>query len=119
MIAARAALAAVRAAHVALGVALDALDAAMHDDGDELFDLDDAGERFGIPASTLRRWARDGRLRAVELERGRVACWRSALIEAIDAAPYRPAVRSVPAAGADDLLEDALASGELRAGGRR
>ncbi len=120
---ARAALATLRAAHVALGVALDGLEAALGDgQGDELLDLDAAAERYGLTSSTLRRWARTGRLRAVELERGRVACWRSALVEAVNAAPYQAPVRAVEAAPADtdeDLLEAALAAGELSAGGRR
>lgn len=121
---ARAALAAVRAAHVALGAALDGLEAALGDDqADELLDLDAAAERYGLTSSTLRRWARTGRLRAVELERGRVACWRSALVEAINAAPYQAPVRAVAVAPdpdtGEDLLELALDAGELRAGGAR
>lgn len=115
----RAAVALVRTALAAAAQALDVLETAIDDQGDELLDLEAAAERYGLTASTLRRWARTGRLRAVELERGRVACWRSALVEAIDAAPYQAPLRAVAAGPADtdeDLLESAVAAGELRAG---
>lgn len=111
---ARAALAAVRAA-------LDALEAALGDDqGDELVTLSEGCD--GIAGATLQRWARTGRLVAYEAERGRLVAWRSDIRRAIEAQPYRPAVRVVatePEDGADeDLLEEAIAAGELRAGAK-
>ncbi|MEZ4437703.1 MAG: hypothetical protein R3B72_01325 [Polyangiaceae bacterium] len=52
---------------------------------------------------TLTRWAREGRLRAFTVERGRLVCWESDLRDAIEAEPVTPApVASSARAVADD-----------------
>lgn len=71
MIAVRAALGAVRAAHAALGHALDALDAALGSDEpapktpapSEVLDVESACELLDVSRSTLHRLVRDGQIR--------------------------------------------------------
>jgi hypothetical protein len=111
-VSARIAIAAVRAAWVALGRALDVAEGALGDDGDELVSLADGCD--GIAGSTLARWAKEGRLDAFEAERGRLVAWRSAIRRAIEARPYRPPVNaeSEPANDARDVDDfDPFAAG--------
>lgn len=108
----KASLAAARAAYVALGAALAALDGTLQERDDDLIEL--GAGCYGIAGQTLIRWARSGRLRAFEAERGRLVAWRSEVRRAIEAQPARQ-LRAVE----DDPLEAAIASGTLRAGGER
>lgn len=99
---ARAQLAAIRAQ-------LDALEASLADGDDVLLELSEAAAVAKTTESTLRRWATEGRLACVELERRKLACWKSALVKAINAKPYDPALRAV-----EDPFEAELAAGTLR-----
>lgn len=46
-----------------------------------------------LTASTAQRWAREGRLQAIEAERGRLVTRRSWLDAALAAKPYTPRQR--------------------------
>jgi hypothetical protein len=55
-----------------------------------------AGGWQGIRGATLARWAREGRLRAHVLERGKLAAWERDVRAAVEAVPYsapEPSVR--------------------------
>lgn len=118
MTSARAAVALLRTALAAAAQAVDLLEAAIDDQGDKLVSLEDGCDN--IKGATLVRWARTGRLTAYEVARGKLVSWRGDIRAAIETNPYTPAVREVPAESEseNDLLEDAIASGELRAGAK-
>lgn len=121
MIATRAAIALVRTALAGAGQALDLLEQSLRDDRDELVSL--AKGCDGIKAATLIRWAGSDppRLRAFEAERGRLVAWRSDIRRAIEAKPVdvkRAALRVVEDDEEEDLLEEAIANGEIVRGGR-
>ena len=46
-----------------------------------------------LKPGTLRRWAREGRLPAFELERGRLASWEADIRSAVEMAPHIPVPR--------------------------
>ena len=108
-----AALAGARASVAALEAVVAAMDA---QPADELVGLRDGA--LGLSGDTLVRWARSGRLRAFEAERGRIVAWQSDIRAAIEAAPVRRNLRHVPTPPSNDVdeLDQALAAGELRRG---
>jgi len=66
---------------------------------------------LGMKPGTLQRWAREGRLRAFQLERGKLACWERDLRDAIEATPIAPAASAPSLArrrGGPDPQEAAL-----------
>lgn len=129
----RSSLQALRAALEAASRAVDAIEGAMGEHDDELLEL--AAGAYGRTGATLTRWAREGRLRAFEVERNLLVAWRSDVRAAIEA---RPALQAVPPRAPPnvlsrprdgngtgmgretehaDPLELALSRGELRAVG--
>lgn len=102
-----AALAAVRAAEAALTTAIE-----IQADDDPWLDMADAAKVAPVAKSTLERWAREGRLRAVTGERGKLIVRRSWVDAALLAAPYTPREAEL----ADDC--DELTGTGLRVVGR-
>lgn len=100
-----AALATARATVATIEAALAELD---RNDGDPWLDLTAAAEAVPLRRETLARWAREGRLQAVEAERGRLVTRRSWLDAALASRP----ARVKPAAG-EDALDALLTTGQL------
>ena len=100
----------------ALQAELDSLELET-EDGDDDDVLVDANERlFGLPAGTFRSWAREGRLRAFEVERGRLVAWKSDVRRAVEAQPCQTTVGEGDPreSKACDPLDRALLRGTLR-----
>ena len=115
MKAARTALAMLRSALSTAVAACDLIEQALGEDADdELIELAKGWGNF--KGSTLITWARDGRLRAFEVERHKLAAWKRDIIVAIESVPAAKAKRPTLHAVEDetDPFADALASGELR-----
>ena len=78
------------------------------DDGDPRGELVALNQGWGVvPASTLKRWAREGRLAAFALERGKLVAWEQDVRRAVEVERYRPpSPLVVTHDAADALLSD-------------
>jgi hypothetical protein len=109
-----------RATAAALRLQADGLEAQATaletESADEWLDLHTAAQQGPVSADTLRRWAKSGRLRACQAERGRLVFRRSWLDQAIEATPYVPkSTERDDAEPANDPFAAGLTGGRLRA----
>ncbi len=101
-----AALATARATVATLEAALAEFD---RNEGDPWLDLTAAAQAVPLRRETLARWAREGRLQAVEAERGRLMTRRSWLDAALASRPAR-----VRLAEGEDGLAALVRAGQLK-----
>lgn len=57
-----------------------------------------------VPPSTLKRWAREGRLPAFALERGKLVAWERDVRRSVEVERYAPPPALVPTDNATDAL---------------